>query len=173
MLGEFVPILFLVELVLGWLPSVLIRSKMALSRQTSHILTLLVATILPPCIRGAEPLKPSCPEDARTCEFFLEATPQFTMTLVDESSGSVVWSPVRAQPWGLEAGVDDGEGRCHQANKNLTAEGQSWASYQIYKIAGCACAGNVGNISPPSRVSDPDMHHDTCVMHVQWCYRGR
>ena len=23
--------------------------------------------------------------------------------------------------------------------------------------------------SPPQRVSDPDMHHGTCVMHVPWC----
>ena len=157
----------------SWVASLLISSRMSLSRLTSHLLALLVATILPPCIRGAEPLQPSCPEDARTCEFFLEATPQFTMTLMDESSGSVIWSPVRAQPWGLEAGADDGEGRCHQANKNLTAEGQLWTSYQICKIADCACVGNAWNIFPPSRVSDPDMQHDTCVTDVPWCYQGR
>ena len=47
------------------------------------------------------------------------------------------------------------------------------ASYQIHKIAGCACAGNAGNVSPPSRVSDPDMHHHgTCVTHVPWCMPG-
>ena len=39
-----------------------------------------------------------------------------------------------------------------------------WASYQIRKIAGCACAGN--------EVSDPDMHHGTCVTHVPWCMPG-
>ena len=43
-----------------------------------------------------------------------------------------------------------------------------WASYQIRKMAGCACAGNVGNIFPRRRiqrkpqVSDPGMHHGTC-----------
>ena len=47
-----------------------------------------------------------------------------------------------------------------------------WASYQIRKIAGCACAGNTGNVSPPPRVSDPEMHHDTCVTHVPWCMPG-
>ena len=26
--------------------------------------------------------------------------------------------------------------------------------------------------SPPPRVNDPDMHHGTCVMHVQWCMLG-
>ena len=49
------------------------------------------------------------------------------------------------------------------------------ASYQIRKIAGCACAGNTGNIFPRRRfqrkplVSDPGMHHGTCVTHVPWC----
>ena len=45
----------------------------------------------------------------------------------------------------------------------------TWASYQILKIAGCACAGNAGNVFPRRRfqrkplVSDPDKHHSTCV----------
>ena len=26
--------------------------------------------------------------------------------------------------------------------------------------------------SPPPRVSDPNMHHDTCVAHVPWCMPG-
>ena len=26
--------------------------------------------------------------------------------------------------------------------------------------------------SPPPRVSDPDMHNDTCVTHVSWCMPG-
>ena len=29
--------------------------------------------------------------------------------------------------------------------------------------------GMPGTFSPPPRVSDPDMHHGTCVMHVPWC----
>ena len=29
--------------------------------------------------------------------------------------------------------------------------------------------GMPGTFSPPPRVSDPDMHHDTCVTHVPWC----
>ena len=53
-----------------------------------------------------------------------------------------------------------------------------WASYQIRKIAGCACAGNAGNVFPrrriqrKTRVSDPGMHHGTCVTHVPWCMSG-
>ena len=53
-----------------------------------------------------------------------------------------------------------------------------WASYQIRKIAGCACAGNAGNVFPrrwfkrKPLVSDPGMHHGTCVTHVPWCMSG-
>ena len=53
-----------------------------------------------------------------------------------------------------------------------------WASYQIRKIAGCACAGNAGNVFPRHRfqrkplVSDSGMHHGTCVTHVPWCMSG-
>ena len=53
-----------------------------------------------------------------------------------------------------------------------------WASYQIPNIADCACAGNAGNVSPRRRfqrkplVSDPGMHHGTCVTHVPWCMSG-
>ena len=37
------------------------------------------------------------------------------------------------------------------------------------KMQGCACAGNAGNDFLPSQVSDPDMHHGTCVTYVPWC----
>ena len=53
-----------------------------------------------------------------------------------------------------------------------------WASYQIHKIAGCACAGNAGNVFPRRRfqgkplVSDPGMHHGTCGTHMPWCMSG-
>ena len=36
-----------------------------------------------------------------------------------------------------------------------------------------ACApGMPGKFSPPPRISDPDMHHGTCVTHVPWCMSG-
>ena len=53
-----------------------------------------------------------------------------------------------------------------------------WAYCQICKIAGCACAGNAGNVFPRRRfqrkplVSDPGMHHGTCVTRVPWCMLG-
>ena len=53
-----------------------------------------------------------------------------------------------------------------------------WASDQIRNIAGCACTGNAGNVFPRRRlqrkrsVSDPGMHHGTCITHVPWCMSG-
>ena len=53
-----------------------------------------------------------------------------------------------------------------------------WASCQIGKIVGCACAGNAGNVFPATDfkrktlVSDPNMHHGTCDTHVLWCMSG-
>ena len=32
--------------------------------------------------------------------------------------------------------------------------------------------GMSGTFSPPQLVSNPDMHHDTCVTHVPWCMPG-
>ena len=76
----------------------------------------------------------------------------------------------------LGAGKHDGTGR---QGMRLRHDGvMSWASYQIRKIAGCACAGNAGNVFPCRRfqrkpiVSDPGMHHGTCVTHVPWCMSG-
>ena len=54
----------------------------------------------------------------------------------------------------------------------LNATIQRWASCQIRKITGCACAGMPETFSPPPRVSDPDMHHDKCVTNVPWCMPG-
>ena len=72
---------------------------------------------------------------------------------------------------------------CSSVFANLCVEvfcfdGVAWASYQIRKFAGCACAGNAGNVFPCRRfqrkplVSDPGMHHGTCVTHVPWCMSG-
>ena len=47
-----------------------------------------------------------------------------------------------------------------------------WASCQIRKIAGAHAPGMPGTFSPSPQVSDPDMHHDTCVTHVPWCMPG-
>ena len=46
---------------------------------------------------------------------------------------------------------------------------REWPSCQIRKIAGCACAGNAGNVFSPRLGSCPDMHHGTGVTHIPWC----
>ena len=48
----------------------------------------------------------------------------------------------------------------------------AWASYQIRKIAGAHAPGMPGTFSSSPQVSDPDMHHGTCVTHVPWCMPG-
>ena len=56
----------------------------------------------------------------------------------------------------------------------LWGYGMEWASYQIRKIACCACTGNAGNVFPATDfkgaplVRDPGMHHGTCVTNVPW-----
>ena len=49
---------------------------------------------------------------------------------------------------------------------------QQWAPYQIRNIANCACTWNTGNVFPATAVSDPDIHHGTCVTHVPRCMPG-
>ena len=62
----------------------------------------------------------------------------------------------------------------HQAKqKQLQADvSHQWASCQIIKLRFAHAPGMQGTFSPPPRVSDPDMHHSTCVTHVPWCMSG-
>ena len=68
--------------------------------------------------------------------------------------------------------------KCSKVNNGCDKPCASWASYQIRNIAGCACAGNAGNVFPCHRlqrkplVSGPGMHHGTCVTHVPRCMSG-
>ena len=52
-----------------------------------------------------------------------------------------------------------------------------WASYQTRTIGIAHAPGIPGTFSPPRLhrkplVSDPGMHHGTCVSHVPWCMSG-
>ena len=40
------------------------------------------------------------------------------------------------------------------------------------KLRAAHAPGMPGTFSPPPRVSDPDMHHGTCVTHVPWWISG-
>ena len=51
----------------------------------------------------------------------------------------------------------------------------AWASCQIRKIKGCACAENAGSVFSADLkplVSKPGIHHATCIAHVPWCMSG-
>ena len=53
----------------------------------------------------------------------------------------------------------------------ITAAGVSWTAAQVREWASCQIrkiTGMPGRFSPSPRVSDPDMHHGTCVTHVPW-----
>ena len=53
---------------------------------------------------------------------------------------------------------------------------QVWAAHGLLarnvKLGVVHAPGMPGTLSRPSRVSDPDMHHGTCVTHVPWCLPG-
>ena len=51
-------------------------------------------------------------------------------------------------------------------------KGFIFASCQIRRIASAHAPGMPGTFSPSPQVSDPDMHHGTCVTHVPWCMPG-
>ena len=61
-------------------------------------------------------------------------------------------------------------GYCHYKNmrvvQSLLERWSLWASCQICKIAGWHAPGMPPTLSTPVRISDPDMHHGTCVTHV-------
>ena len=47
-----------------------------------------------------------------------------------------------------------------------------WSSCQLRKLRVAHALGMPGTFSPPPRISDPDIHHGTCVTHVPWCMPG-
>ena len=47
-----------------------------------------------------------------------------------------------------------------------------WPLTRYLKLLVALAPGMSGTFSPPSRVSDPYMHHDSCVKHVPWCMPG-
>ena len=77
------------------------------------------------------------------------------------------WSPPAATTTWTSATAT-----CTWSAGSLRPMTRPWASYQIRTIAACACVGNAGNVFPQPWVSDPVMHHGTCVTHVPWCMSG-
>ena len=61
-----------------------------------------------------------------------------------------------------------GEGvRCCPIPIPVSARYGPLARYE--KLWAAHALGMPGTLSPPPRVSDPDMHHGTCATHVSWC----
>ena len=61
-----------------------------------------------------------------------------------------------------------------QANQRrvMPTNWKPWASYQIRKIAGCACTGNAGNVFPATDYKGNRYFAIPCVTHVPWCMSG-
>ena len=70
-------------------------------------------------------------------------------------------------PWTDEG--DNAKPWCMQVNGSHFSHGPL-ARYLKLRVA--HAPEMPGTFSPPSRVSDPDMHHGTCVTHVPWCMPG-
>ena len=56
---------------------------------------------------------------------------------------------------------------CYWCSRTLFAGHGPLARYGKLRVA--HTPGMPGMFFPPQRISDPDVHHGTCVMHVPWC----
>ena len=78
--------------------------------------------------------------------------------------------PSMCLPWYLHSA---NEVCCRTEYINIvvkTAHHRHLTKYVKLRVA--HAPGMPGTFSPSSRVSDPDMHHGTCVTHVPWCMPG-
>ena len=60
----------------------------------------------------------------------------------------------------------------HSLSRDERASHVTLIRYRYAKPRVAHAPGMPGTFSPPSRVSDPVMHHSTCVTHVPWCMPG-
>ena len=66
----------------------------------------------------------------------------------------------------------------YSAGYDVSNSSKTWTSYQIRKNGGLGMRRECREYYPRHRlqwkplVSDPSMHHDTCVTHVPWCISG-
>ena len=62
---------------------------------------------------------------------------------------------------------------CSYQSSRCAQKGAGHGSLARYlKLRVAHAPGITGTFSPPPRVSNPDMHHGTCVTHVPWCIPG-
>ena len=105
------------------------------------------------------------------------------LTVYDYSS-KMKWHRNGIMPHGSEKGLlfprTIKDGRWHPTNtwdvssRSTVIVRPEWASYQIRKIVGCACREPFlyHQLQRRPLVSDPGMHHRTCLTHVLWCMSG-
>ena len=86
--------------------------------------------------------------------------------------GTYQWQcGMRPQRLQTESCRRQGESKCSTAcRRNVTLVHGLLARYVILWVA--HAPGMSGTFPPPSRLSDSDMHHGTCVTHVPWCIPG-
>ena len=109
--------------------------------------------------KGNSPSPPSYQitlNNYRACIYFMQKSDTFAFAMLSRNTSCTVVEtlPSNSIAWLLMT----------------WRRGELWASCQIRKIADAP--GMPGTFSPPPRVSDPDMHHGTCVTHVPWCMPG-
>ena len=81
----------------------------------------------------------------------------------------VLWGDNIVQIW-LMGEVSISESCRVTEKETLDRSNGPLARYVILRVA--HAPGMPGTFSPPPRVSDPDMHHGTCVTHLPWCMSG-
>ena len=63
-------------------------------------------------------------------------------------------------------------GNCFRIHTNVVICFGYGPTVRYVKLQVAHAPGMPGTFSPSPRVSDPDMHHGTCVTHVPWCMPG-
>ena len=72
-------------------------------------------------------------------------------------------------PWKLQLGSLP---RCRVDNARTPLINGRGPLARCVKLRVAHAPGMPGTFSPTPRVSDPDIHHGTCVTHVPWCMPG-
>ena len=90
------------------------------------------------------------------------------------SQAQNIWSLMK-----VNKSVQNSKGYPYSVPKSAVAKtipcGGEWrpnkydSSNEDVKLRAAHVPGMSGTFSLPPRVSDPDMHHGTCVTHVPWC----
>ena len=99
----------------------------------------------------------------------------FRLTSKNKHQSMHHWPFVRRIHWSLALCEENPLVSTQRASKAESIS-LSWHHHgplaRYVKLRVTHAPGMPGAFSPPPRVSNPDMHHDTCVTHVPWCMPG-